>query len=219
MLLGAVISHVIPDASERPIGYGSRSLSKNEQNYSQLEKEALAIIFRIKKFHKFLYGRPFTLVTDHKPLVTILGPRAPVPTLAAAQLQRWSLLLSGYQYKVEFRLTTEHANADCLSRLPLHLCQSDDTACKAPALFNISQIGLLPIKADQVKQASSQDTVLSRVITTLWMDGHPLWIRNYGQLTTEAGCISCVELELSFLKSFAHKCWLSYMLVTQELCE
>ena len=93
--IGAVISHVMPDSSERPVAYGSRSLSKSEQNYSQLEKEALAIIFGIKKFHKFLYGRPFTLVTDHKPLVTILGPRSPVPTLAAARLQRRALLLSG----------------------------------------------------------------------------------------------------------------------------
>ena len=93
--IGAVISHVMPDSSERAVAYGSRSLSKSEQNYSQLEKEALAIIFGVKKFHKFLYGRPFALVTDHKPLVTILGPRSPIPTLAAARLQRWALLLSG----------------------------------------------------------------------------------------------------------------------------
>ena len=57
--VGAVISHVMPDSSEQPIAYGSRTLSTSEQNYSQLEKEALAIIFGIKKFHKFLYGRPF----------------------------------------------------------------------------------------------------------------------------------------------------------------
>ena len=85
--VGAVISHVMPDSSEHPIVYGSRSLLTSEQNYSQLEKEALAIIFGIKKFHKFLYGRPFMLVTDHKPLVTILGPRSPVPTLATVRLQ------------------------------------------------------------------------------------------------------------------------------------
>ena len=64
--IGAVISHVIPDSSKLPIVYGSHSLSKSEQNYSQLEKEALAIRFGIKKFHKCLYGRTFTLVTDHK---------------------------------------------------------------------------------------------------------------------------------------------------------
>lgn len=94
----AVISHVMPDSSRCPIAYGCHSLSTSKQDYSQLEKEALGptIIFGIKNFHKFLYGRPFTLVTDHKPLVTILGPKAPIPTLEAACLQRWALSLSGY---------------------------------------------------------------------------------------------------------------------------
>ena len=112
-------SHMMPHSSEYPIAYGSRTFSASELNYSQLEKEALAIIFGIKKFHKFLYGRPFTLVTDHKPLVTILGPRSSLPTLAAARLQHWVLLLSGYQYKIEFHSTTKHGNADGLSQLPI----------------------------------------------------------------------------------------------------
>jgi len=63
--VGAVISHVMLDSSEHPIAYASRSLSSAETNYSQLEREALAIIFKVKKFHKFLYGCPFILVTDH----------------------------------------------------------------------------------------------------------------------------------------------------------
>ena len=147
--IGAVISHVIPDSSEYPIAYESRSLSKSEQNYSQLEKEALAIIFGIKKFHKFLYGKPFTLVTDHKLLVTILGPRSPVSTLAAAQLQRWALLLSGYQYKVEFRPIAHHGNADCLSRLPIHP-QPVNSLDDIISLFHISQIDMLSVKAVQL---------------------------------------------------------------------
>ena len=51
--VGAVLSHKMP---ERPIAYASRSLSPAEQNYAQLEKEALSIIFGVKKFHKFLFG-------------------------------------------------------------------------------------------------------------------------------------------------------------------
>ena len=63
--IGAVISRVFPNGSERPVAYASRTLSASERNYSQLEKEALSLIFGIQKFHQYLYGRKFTLVTDH----------------------------------------------------------------------------------------------------------------------------------------------------------
>ena len=106
--LGVVISHIIPDHSERPIAYASWSLSRTERNYSQIEKEALSIIFGVTKFHKFLYGRSFTLVTDHKPLVSILGPTCQIPPLAAACFQRWAILLAAYRYDVEFRSTAQH---------------------------------------------------------------------------------------------------------------
>ena len=86
--VGAVLSHVMDNGEERPIAFVSRSLTKSETNYAQLEKEALALIFGVKKFHKYLYGRSFTLVTDQRPLVTILGPTQAVPLLAAARMQR-----------------------------------------------------------------------------------------------------------------------------------
>ncbi|XP_057695377.1 uncharacterized protein K02A2.6-like [Corythoichthys intestinalis] len=90
--VGAVISHVFPNEDERPIAFASRTLNKAESNYAQLEREALSIIFGVRKFHQYLYGRKFTLLTDHRPLATILGPHAGIPSLAAARLQRrWEL--------------------------------------------------------------------------------------------------------------------------------
>ncbi len=126
----------MPDGSERPIAYASKTLSSSERNYAQIEKEALAIIFGVKRFHQYLYGRHFTLVTDHKPLITILELKIGLPSLAAARLQRWTILLSAYQYQVEFRPTLNHSNADGLSRLPLQIEHPEDQAIAA-SLFNL----------------------------------------------------------------------------------
>ena len=67
-----MLSHVMPGGEERPVAFASRTLSASEENYAQLEKEALSIINGVKKFHQYLFGSKFTLETDHKPLLTIL---------------------------------------------------------------------------------------------------------------------------------------------------
>lgn len=66
----------------------SRTLSDAESKYAQIEKEALSIIFGVRKFHKYLYGRKFILTTDRKPLLAILGPKSAIPALAALRMQR-----------------------------------------------------------------------------------------------------------------------------------
>ena len=115
----AVILQIGHSGEEQPVAYASRTLSVAEQNYSQIEKEALSLIFGLRKFHQYLYARNFTILTDHKPLLAILGPKKNIPTLAAARMQRWALLLLAYTYKLEYRSTRAHANADGLSRLPI----------------------------------------------------------------------------------------------------
>lgn len=72
--VGGVLFHTI-DGKERPIKFYSRTLSSAERNYSQLEKEALAIIFTLKKCHKYVYGRFFTMFSDHGPLEFIFGEK------------------------------------------------------------------------------------------------------------------------------------------------
>ena len=71
--LGTVLSHVLEDGQERPIAYASRTLNAAEQKYSQLEKEGLAVVYGVKKFHNYLYGRPFQIDSDHQPLSYLLN--------------------------------------------------------------------------------------------------------------------------------------------------
>lgn len=88
----------------------------------------------------YVYGRLFTLVslvTDHKPLTTILGLKTGVQLLAAAKMKRWALLLSVNNYRIEFRPTNAHTNADGMSCLPYHIlrwqqCMPSDASSTLP---------------------------------------------------------------------------------------
>ena len=197
--VGAVISHIYPSGEERPIAYASRTLTASEKNYSQLEKEALSLIFGVKKFHQYLYGRRFTLYTDHKPLTTILGPKRGVPPIAAARLQRWALFLSAYNYSIEFKSTTAHANADCLSRLPLPTSSKSSSASQTVPnadIFVVRQIEALPVTAVELRAATRRDPILSKVLQYTkrgWPAKVPDVLKPYhnrrDQLTLEDDCV------------------------------
>ena len=104
-------------------------------------------------------GDFFTVITDHKLLTAILGPKKRCPPLAAACMQRWALLLSTHSYDIRFRPTQSHGNADDLSHLPL-----PDTHplgnCEDPTIFNLA----LPIQATDVTAATRTDPILSKVL-------------------------------------------------------
>ena len=99
--LGAVLSHQTKDG-DRPIAFASRSLTNAEKNYSHIEKEALALIFGVTKFRKYLLGRTFVLLTDHRPLVNLLSQDKDIPSVAAAHIQCWALILSAYSYMIKY---------------------------------------------------------------------------------------------------------------------
>ena len=73
------------------------------------------------------------LVMNDKPLLAVLGPKTGIPTLAAAWLQRWALLLATYWYEIEFLPIREHANANSLSHFPLGCGLSPETGCEFTA--------------------------------------------------------------------------------------
>ena len=94
-------------------------MSQAKKQSSQLEKEALAIVFAVKRFHQYLFGNHFTLYSDHKPLERLLNESAPISQMASSRIQRWALTLSTYQYTIQHRPGQGMSNADALSRLPL----------------------------------------------------------------------------------------------------
>lgn len=95
--LGAVLIQ-INDKGPRIISYASKSLSDVEKRYAQTEKEALALVWAVERFHFYLFGREFKLITDHKPLEVIFGPKSK----PCARIERWVLRLQSYKYKVVY---------------------------------------------------------------------------------------------------------------------
>ncbi|XP_038139940.1 uncharacterized protein K02A2.6-like [Cyprinodon tularosa] len=167
--VGAILSHIMEDGSEKPLGFMSRTLTPAEKRYSQLDKEGLAIMFGIKRFHKYIYGRMFTISTDHKPLISLFHEKKPVPQMCSPRVQRWATLLRAYEYKIIYKPGKEHANADALSRLPLpHTEEEEETA----QVLLLDLMEDPPITSVQVKQWTAKDETLSQVL--LWcMKGWP----------------------------------------------
>ena len=192
--IGAVLSHVDPEGQEHPIAFTSRTLTNSEKNYSQIEKEALSLIHGIRKFRNYIYGRHFTLVTDHKPLTALFSPKTEVPALAAGRLQRWASLLSSHDYTVEFRSTKAHANVDGLSRLPL--LKQEDGESSDVSVFNVSQISTVSVSVVDLCKATRSDPVLSKVYYYLqrgWPRQCPELLKPFwshrNELSIEEGCI------------------------------
>ena len=109
--LGAVLMQCY-DGQYFPVAYASKKLTQSELNYSVIEKECLALIWAVKKFHVYLYGKQFVLETDHQPLVYLKQSK-----MANGRLMRWALALQPYKFQVKAIKSTQNARADYLSRI------------------------------------------------------------------------------------------------------
>ena len=151
------------DGSKHPNAYASRTLSDAEKNYSNLEREALALVFGVKKFHQYIYGRHFSLVTDHKPLESLFNEKKDIPTMAAAKIQRWALTLVAYDYSIDCKPGPEHANADALSRLPLPV-SPPTTPLPAGTVFATEILNSTPVSVNEIRTGTRCDPILSQVV-------------------------------------------------------
>ncbi|XP_065323828.1 uncharacterized protein LOC135930954 [Gordionus sp. m RMFG-2023] len=116
--LGAVLFHTEKDGKEKPIAFASRILLKSEMNYTNIEREALAIMLEIKRFQEYLIGTKFTIITDHKPLVHIFTKGLKDNSTMSLRLQKWNITLGGYDFNIKYKAGKYNVVPDCLSRLP-----------------------------------------------------------------------------------------------------
>ena len=107
------VATFITEASEKTIGgvlsqegqpviYVSRNLSPVELNYSNIELEALSIVFVVTRLKQFLLGRRFTLQTDHKALKYLFALDEEIPKTASATIIRWAIALMGFDYELKY---------------------------------------------------------------------------------------------------------------------
>ncbi|XP_026563421.1 uncharacterized protein K02A2.6-like, partial [Pseudonaja textilis] len=164
--IGAVLSHTLPNGKEAPIAFFSQMLAKPERNYSQLDKEALAIVAGVKRFHEYLYGRDFSIITDHKPLLGILAGNKATPNILSPRMTRWSEFLAAYSYELSHRPGKNIPHADALSRSPLPNLDDDP----APTTTTL-QIETLPsplLTAPDIAHETNKDKWLARVLS--WVE-------------------------------------------------
>ncbi|XP_063545414.1 uncharacterized protein K02A2.6-like [Cydia strobilella] len=194
--LGSVLSHRFPDGSERPICFASRTLTAAERAYSQLDKEALAIIAGVIKHHQYLYGRHFIIKTDHKPLTFIFGSKHGLPQTAASRLQRYATRLAAYDFQIEFVKSNDNSNADALSRLPLPCRRNKEKGLDAMSYINYVEESF-PISARDVASGTQSDVVLKNIFNYV-RDGWPVsvlaeqeksYFHRKDKLTLDRGCI------------------------------
>lgn len=166
--IGAVLQHRFPDGSMKAVIHVSRALTPAERNYGQIEKEGLALIFAVKKFHKMLYGRHFMLLTDHKPLLSIFANKKGIPAHTANRLQRWAVILSAYDFSLEYRNTTSFGQADALSRLIASQKSSVEDE-KVIANLNLDVnvnaiVRQLPLTYEDIRETTKDDALLRQVM-------------------------------------------------------
>lgn len=189
--VGAVLSHIYKDGSERPIHFASQTLSPTQQRYSQIDREAYAIIFGVRKFYQYVYGRRFILVTDNKPLAQIFAPNKGLPLMSATRMQHYAIFLSSFDYEIRLKKSKENSNADAMSRLP-----NADEVCQCIEeidMIEVNMIENIPLTVIELSTATSKDETIRTLMQALSCgricNGKDRFDVNQSEFSMQQGCL------------------------------
>ena len=163
----------------KPVAFASKTLTQTQANYSNIEREALVLVHGVQRLHTYLYGKRFTVLTDHEPLANIW--RKPL-TRAPPRLQRLFLQLQGYDIDLQYRPGSDMVLSDTLSRLPspencgnVHLDERVDGIMLDDLDLEIKPITLLNFTPDRlttIRKETSEDYEL-QLLMQMIIDGWP----------------------------------------------
>ena len=148
--LGAVLTQ-----NGKPVAFASRALTDTETRYAQIEKEMLAIVYALEKFHQYTYGHRVTVYSDHQPLETIIQKHL---CRAPRRLQRMLLRTHNYDIQVRYKKGTKMFTSDMLSRAYLPLELNGQTEFE-----RVNMVKFLPIREErlnQIREATQQDETM-----------------------------------------------------------
>ena len=158
--------------NSKPVMFASRALTGSERNYQNLERECLATIWGMEKFHYFLYGKEFTLETDQKPLVSIYRKHM---VEISPRIQRLIVRSFPYQpFDVQYKKGVEIPLADTLSRVTPTPVEEDGIQLPIVTVNLITSN--LPVSSTEIElnceETSKDPTLLRHYIHVGWPNDH-----------------------------------------------
>ncbi|PAA85528.1 hypothetical protein BOX15_Mlig018181g1 [Macrostomum lignano] len=147
-----------------PVIYFSRRLTQAEARYSNIEREALAIVWAMERARQFLLGKRFTLRTDHRPLEFLFGTRQQLPKVANARLLRWAIRLMGFDFAIEYVRGAQIPHADALSRLDFADVPDDQAEAATHHHHLVHWAGESVIGWNELAEETKRDRLLADVM-------------------------------------------------------
>ncbi|KAF4526635.1 hypothetical protein B566_EDAN015269 [Ephemera danica] len=139
-----------------------------EQNYSHVDKEALAVVFGVRKFYPYLAGRSFAIITDSKPVVGIFNPTKSISENLSPRMLRWRHYLNNFDYTIQHKKGQLHTNADFFSRMPMETIGTEPLFPEPAGVLLLEEAPKSSVlNSESIAAESKRDPIISKVIDGL----------------------------------------------------